>query len=42
MTSYVVVGWVVGLGSIAAYAIRTVLRGRRLMPQVPPEDRRWS
>jgi hypothetical protein len=38
---YVVAGYVVTLGGIAAYAGRTLLRGRRLSKQVPPEARRW-
>lgn len=39
---YVAASWVVVLGSIAAYAVLTVVRGRRLSRRVPPERRRWS
>lgn len=39
---YVIAGWVVAFGGIAAFALTTVLRGRRLSRQVPPEKRRWS
>jgi hypothetical protein len=38
---YVLAGWIVTIGVIAAYAVRTVLRGRQLSKQVPPEARRW-
>ena len=40
--SYVATGWVVGLGTLAIYAVRTVRRGRTLSAQVRPEERRWS
>jgi hypothetical protein len=40
--SYVATGWIVGLGTLAIYAGRTVRRGRALSAQVPPEERRWS
>lgn len=39
---YVIASWVIVLGSLAAYAGITVLRGRRLSRRVPPERRRWS
>jgi uncharacterized membrane protein YdfJ with MMPL/SSD domain len=39
---YVIVAWVVVLGTLAVYALTTVTKGRRLSQQVPPEDRRWS
>jgi heme exporter protein D len=39
---YVAAGWVVSLAAIAAYAARTLRRGRVLSRQVAPEDRRWS
>jgi hypothetical protein len=39
---YVAAGWIAGLGALGAYALRIVLRGRKLSAQVPPEDRRWS
>lgn len=40
--TYVVAAWVIVLGVLAAYAAVTVVRGRALSRQVPPEDRRWS
>lgn len=39
---YLAAGWGIGLASLAAYALRTVRRGRSLAAKVPPEDRRWS
>ena len=39
---YVIASWVIVLGSIAAYAAVTIIRGRRLSRRVPPKDRRWS
>lgn len=39
---YVIVSWLVVFGSLAVYAVVTVVRGRRLSRRVPPEDRRWS
>jgi len=39
---YVVAGWAIPLVGLAAYALRTVRRGRALADRVPPEDRRWS
>jgi len=39
---YVAAGWSIPLVALAAYALRTVRRGRELARQVPPEDRRWS
>lgn len=39
---YVAASWVIVLGSMGAYAVVTVVRGRRLSKQVPPEKRRWS
>lgn len=39
---YVAAGWAIPLGAIGLYALRVVLRGRRLAEQVPPEERRWS
>lgn len=38
---YVFAGYGIVLGTLAVYAVRTVLRGRALSKQVPPEDRRW-
>jgi hypothetical protein len=39
---YVAAGWGIALGALAAYAVRTLRRGRALAQQVPPEDRRWT
>lgn len=38
---YVAAGYVVVFGSIAAYAVWMVRRGRRLSHEVAAEDRRW-
>lgn len=38
----VAAGWGITVGSIAAYALWVVRRGRRLSEIVPPEERRWS
>lgn len=39
---YVAAGWVIPLAALAAYAVRTLRRGRTLAARVAPEDRRWS
>lgn len=39
---YVIASWIIVFGAIAAYAVVTVVRGRRLSRRVPPEKRRWS
>ena len=39
---YVIVAWLIVLGAFAAYAAITIVRGRSLSKQVPPERRRWS
>lgn len=39
---YVAAGWAIPLVALAAYAARTLRRGRSLALRVPPEDRRWS
>jgi hypothetical protein len=39
---YVTAGWTIPLVLLAAYSVRTVVRGRRLAERVPPEERRWS
>jgi heme exporter protein D len=39
---YVAAGWGISLVALAAYAVRTVRRGRALAERVPPEERRWS
>ena len=38
---YLLAGWGVSLGCGALYAIRLVLRGRRLSAAVPVGQRRW-
>jgi heme exporter protein D len=38
---YVYVGYGIVLGTLAVYTVRTLLRGRALSKQVPPERRRW-
>ena len=40
-TGYILAAWIVGFGTLAIYAVVSVLRGRRLSRQVPPERRRW-
>jgi hypothetical protein len=40
--SYVVTGYVVTIGGLAAYAGWILVRGRRLSARVAPERRRWS
>jgi hypothetical protein len=39
--AYVLAGWAIAVVGIGAYALVTVLRGRRLAKQLPPEERRW-
>ena len=39
---YVAAGWGISLVALAAYAVRTIRRGRALIRQVPPEERRWT
>jgi hypothetical protein len=39
---YVIASWIIVFGSIGAFSVVTILRGRRLSRQVPPEKRRWS
>ncbi|HEY2811980.1 MAG TPA: hypothetical protein VGJ03_00810 [Acidimicrobiales bacterium] len=38
---YVTVGYVLVFVVLAVYAVRTLLKGRALSKQVPPESRRW-
>lgn len=40
--SYVFAAWAIVLGAFVAYSVVTVMRGRSLSKQVPPERRRWS
>jgi hypothetical protein len=39
---YVIAAWVIVMGAFLVYSIVTILRGRALSRQVPPERRRWS
>jgi hypothetical protein len=39
---FVAAAWAVVFGGMGAYALATVMRGRRLSKRVPPEKRRWS
>ena len=39
---YVIAAWVIVIGAFVGYAVVTVMRGRALSKQVPPERRRWS
>ena len=39
---YVIAAWTIILVAFLVYAVVTVLRGRSLSRQVPPERRRWS
>ncbi len=39
--SYVIAGWIVGVGSISAYALRLAVQGRRLSKLVPADRQRW-
>jgi hypothetical protein len=39
---FVLAGYVLTFGAIAAYAGRVLLRGRAQAKRVPPEDRRWA
>lgn len=38
---YITAGYVITFGLLALYAVRTILRGRRLSRRLPAEDRRW-
>jgi hypothetical protein len=38
---YVYLGYVVCFGSLAAYSLRVVLRGRKLSRSLPPGERTW-
>jgi hypothetical protein len=39
---YLVGGWGISLLVVGGYALRLVLRGRKLTGRVPPEERRWT
>jgi hypothetical protein len=38
---YVYLGYIVAFGALGAYAIRIVVRGRKLSRALPPEERTW-
>jgi hypothetical protein len=38
---YVFLGWTVTGILLAAYSLRTVLRGRKLSRSLPPQERTW-
>jgi hypothetical protein len=38
---YVYLGYVVAFGTLGAYAVRIVVRGRKLSRALPPEERTW-
>ena len=38
---YIIAAWVLVLGSVAAYAVSLVQRGRTMTLRVPRERRRW-
>jgi heme exporter protein CcmD len=38
---YVWLGWGVTAGTLTAYALWVILRGRALSRRVAPQDRRW-
>jgi hypothetical protein len=39
---YVYLGYIVAFGTLGAYALRTLVRGRRLSRSLPPEERTWQ
>ncbi len=39
--NYVIWGWAIVAIALTVFAVVTVLQGRRLSRQVPPERRRW-
>jgi CcmD family protein len=39
---YVVAGYAVVFGAVGVYAVRLVLRGRRLARRLPPDDIPWT
>ena len=41
-SGYVGAGWGIALVILAGYSLRTVLRGRAIARQLPPEERRWT
>ena len=38
---YVYLGYCVAFGTLGAYSLRTVLRGRKLSRTLPPKERTW-
>ena len=39
--SYVTAAYVIVVGTLVAFAVATIVAGRRVSRQLPPEDRRW-
>lgn len=39
--SYVAASYGVVIGALVLFAVITILRGRKVGRQLPPEDRRW-
>jgi hypothetical protein len=39
---YVYFGYIVAFGTLAAYSLRTILRGRKLSRALPAKERTWS
>jgi hypothetical protein len=39
---YVYLGYGVAFGALAAYSIRTLIRGRKLSRTLPPKERTWQ
>ena len=38
---YLLAGWGISLAALAVYAVRLMVRGRKLSRQVPEDQRRW-
>lgn len=38
---YIYAAWIIVFGTLASYALVTVIRGRRLARRVPAGERRW-
>jgi hypothetical protein len=41
-SGYVFLGYGVCFGTLAAYSIRVIVRGRKLSRTLPPEERTWQ
>lgn len=39
--SYVTAAYLIVIGTLVAFAVATIVAGRRVSRQLPPEDRRW-